>query len=587
MPPPDVGDLERAWARVDQQLEPVNREALRVTTADLLQTAETLELERLTPAALALVVRSRSSSHEDALFLLREAVKLDPESPEAWFALSAEALRTGSPVAAVGASLRGAASLPGDRRHTRAVGSSLLLSAVLAALAAFVVWGLFTLRRTIPPLWHDLTELGERLRLGSNTIAVALVLLLFPAFLAGGPVWLFLWVVALCWGYLGWRGKTVGMLGLAAVVAAPFLVELGVRGLTQPTNPVFEATDALAERRWAPRVVDDLSHLQDVLGDMPGYHRLLGDCYRQFGRLDAAAWSYREGLRIDPEDGKLALAIGTVHFLEGDFNAALEAFQRARDSGVDPVIVNYDLSLTLAHTYHFRESDEAMEAARAAGERRLRELTANRDQEPILPVFSQAEARALLQRADPVLLLNRGVLPAPMTREATIAHPLAVAGAFAVFIALLHFLIRDRFGGFASACSKCGRSFCSRCKFSDESQSYCSQCINIFLKKDTVGIDGQTAKRRQVSRHSRVRRAERRLADLVLPGLGIGSTGRPWLGLVLAAVAVPAAALGFLWLPQYIRPELLETSLWLPTSVCIVAWAAALVAAQAVRGERS
>ncbi len=129
---------------------------------------------------------------------------------------------------------------------------------------------------------------------------------------------------------------------------------------------------------------------------------------------------------------------------EGDYNAALQSFQAALETGYDPVVANYNLSLTYAQTYHFRESDEAMAAARQAGGERLAALTPARDRDIIHPVFSLAQARAMLARKDPLILLNRGLSPPPLARSRTFAHPLAIGCVLALIIAVVHLLVRQR-----------------------------------------------------------------------------------------------------------------------------------------------
>ena len=348
----------------------------------------------------------------------------------------------------------------------------------------------------------------------------------------------------------------------------------------------MQATTALAEQRYQPQVLDEIDALGDLLGGSPDYYRLQGDVYRQFGLLDGAAWAYREGLRRAPEHGPLSLSLGTVRYLEGDYNAALQAFQTARAAGADPVVVNYNLALTFAQTYRFRESDEAMAAARDLDETRLRRLSKGRDHQPILLAFSAADARAMLASVDAIGLVRRGLELPPLLQERTAAHPFTLAALVAMVFAIGHYLLRDRTTGFATTCLKCGRPFCRRCRLSQERQSYCAQCVNIFLKKDTVGIDAQLAKRKQVGRHQLAFRLERRIGDLVVPGLGLGLSGRPLLGLVLASVSLLCAAAAVLWLPVFVSPMMMFTDVRSLQAVVGLLWLAALVTAQAIPAVR-
>lgn len=582
------GDLERAWLHVTEAFQSQDQTLIHDRTDELVEVGHRLGLRRLTPYASALVIRARNESRDVQLSLLTQAVRLDPGSAEAQLALAAAEFHAGLPLAALGATVRGGIALFGDPRLANLVGPSAVLTLLPALIAALGLWALLAIRRTSARLWHDLNESGSLLRLGSNSPVFAAVVLGLPLLVAGGPVWLMLWIFALCWAYFSPMQKIAGALALLVVAATPTLMESAFNRLAHRPNAVVRATEALAERRYDPAALQELDSLSAELGNDPSFYLLQGDCYREYGLLDAAAWSYREGLRLNPGGGPLSLALGTVYYMQGDYNAALQAFDNARTAGVDPIVANYDLSLTLAQTYHFRESEAAMAEARNVDAARLRSLTTGRDQQQlIVPRFTMSQATAMLARRDPVSLLNRGILPPPLVRERTLLHPLAIGAVVALIVALGHFLVRERTGGLAAACIKCGRSFCRRCKLSRESQSYCTQCINIFLRKDMVAVDAQVAKRKQVIRYQRWLEFERRIADTLLPGAGLSVAGRPLLGISLLTVAALCAAACVWWLPAFLSPALLHVEL-LPFQVLAgMGWLAALVLAHLLPAERS
>ncbi len=578
------GDIEQAWIKLSQDLENFSADALRERTDELLQLADKSDIERLTPQALALVTASRPQAPLRAETMLVQASRLDPHSPEVWLSLADVRLGRLELTSGFASLARGLLALLEDPRHTAFLGASGLLAGVIGAGLAFAVWAALAVRRSVPRLWHDLAETGSHWRLGANGVVLGILIIALPLFAGGDPLWVALWIFALCWAYLPPWQKAVGVAGMVLLAATPTLVEVGFRGVTHPGNAILRATEALADHRYDPHLIEELDAgaLGDVFLTDPEYHRLLGDCYRQFGHLDAAAMAYREGLRLAPRHAALSEALGTVQYMEGDYNAALQSFLIARETGYDPVVANYNLYLAYAQTYHFKESEEAMAAARQANERRLTDMTRGR-QHDIVPVpVTRNQALAILGRVDPLVLLNRGLLPPPLARERTIVHPLAIGGVVALAVALAHFLIRQRAGGFAMACLKCGRTFCRRCKLSHESQSYCTQCINIFLKKDMVGIDAQVAKRHQLARRQFFLNVERRASDLVLPGLGVALGGKPVAGAVLAAIALACATLALVWLPLFVSPALMAMSFWPFEAILGAVWLSTVVVAQAI-----
>jgi len=161
-----------------------------------------------------------------------------------------------------------------------------------------------------------------------------------------------------------------------------------------------------------------------------------------------------------------------------------------------------------------------------------------------------------------------------------------VGALFSLLLAVGHFLLR-RHHGLATACAKCGRPFCRRCKLSTESQTYCTQCVNIFLKKDMVAIETQMAKRAQLGRRQTLLAWESRLVDVVVPGLGLATTGAVWPAVVLAPLAVLGAAIGAIWIPLLVAPALALSPVWLPALPGMALWAACLVTVQVLkRGRR-
>jgi tetratricopeptide (TPR) repeat protein len=574
------GDIEQAWFQLAQGLEKFKPDALKERTDELVQVAGKCDIVRMTPLALALVAHARTQAPVQAELTLTQAARLDPISPEVWFALANVRLGRANLSSGVVALGHGIYNLFADPRLETLVGASTILAGVVTLGVGFAIWGFMAIRRAVPRLWHDLTEMGAQWRLGPNGIVLGVLIIALPVFAGGDPVWVLIWLFALCWAYMPFGQRVVGAIGLLVLAAAPTLVELGFRNITHPPNAILAATEVLADHRYEPQILEQLDALTDVFGEDPDFHRLLGDLNRQFGLLDGAAIAYREGLRTAGRNPALSEALGTVQYMEGDFNAALQGFKTAQEAGYDPGIANYNLSLAYNQTYHFRESEETMAAARQVGSRRLEALTRGREHDIILPGFSRDEALRMLRRKDALLLLNRGLSAPPLLRERTVQHPLAIGCVIALILAVLHRLVRLRSGGFASSCLKCGRAFCRRCKLSHESQSYCTQCINIFLRKDMVGIEAQLAKRQQLGRRLFWLRAERRVSDLVLPGTGVGFGGRPLLGGVLVLLALLSAMLVLVWLPGFISPALMATPIWPLKWFFTGIWVASAVVAQ-------
>lgn len=572
-------EIEQAWFRLTGALDPFDPSALHDRTDELLQVASRLELTRLSPYAQALMLRARTLPPAAQEVVLREALRLDARSPEALFALASFQLKRFN-LAGAWAAARAFAAYAADGRLVNFRRGALWLLAFLVLGGLGAIWGIAATVRVFPRLWHDLMELASAWRLGANAWVFASFVAGLPLFLALDPAWLVFWLFALAWAYFSNSAKVLGGVVLAFLAAAPTWLELAARNLTHPPDPVTRAAWALAEHRYDPLALVELDGVKELFAGDPAFYRLRGDLERQFGLFEASLLSYQEGLRLRPGDPALLAAAGTVHYLQGNYGAAVQLLSEARDHGFDPVVVNFNLSLAFAHLYNFRDSDEAIAAARKVSEARLRQLTRGRDNQVIIQNVSLQEAQEILARSDPMVLLNHGLLPPPLGHERTILAPLTVAPLLALVFALLHFLLRSRLTGFALACTKCGRTFCARCKLSRETQSYCTQCVNIFLKRDMVAPELQIAKHRQLQRRRIVRQALRRIADAFVPGFGQALYGRPLLG---TALALPAALLSLaatLWVPVFVQPVALQTDLAPIRRLLAVLWLALLAFAQ-------
>ncbi|MGQ9495596.1 MAG: tetratricopeptide repeat protein [Thermoanaerobaculaceae bacterium] len=572
-------DLERAWFQLTESFEPFDANALRDRTDELRNVAQALELQRLTPYAQALVLKARALPAENRILVLKQALLLDPLCPEALFELASLQFRRLHPAGLVSAG-KALFAFFTDGRMVRFRDASLLLFLVLMVTLVGGFWAVFTVLQTIPRLWHDLMELANSWRMGVNSWVFASFVAGLPLFLALDPLWWAFYLFSLCWGYWPGTQKVLGLGLLVFLALTPLMVELGHRSFTHPGDPITRATQALQEKRYDPSALLELKSVGDLFGDDPDFYRLKGDLERQYGLYDASLLSYQEGLRLKPGDPALLLSAGIVQYLEGNFGAAVQLFTESRDRGFDPVIVQYNLSLAFAHVYNFRDSDEAMAAARNISAKRLRELTRGRDNKLIIPSFSVDDARAILGRKNPVVLLNRGLRLPPLSRRETLLPPLSLAAWTALLLAVLHFFWRQRRVGFASACSKCGRTFCSRCRLSRETQTYCSQCVNIFLRRDMVAPELQMAKQKQLARREKLLRLRRRLSDTLLPGFGLLLEGRHLLGMMLLLSSSVLMLMATFWLPGMVGPLMLHCLLWPIQAFLAVLWLVLFVMAQ-------
>jgi hypothetical protein len=112
--------------------------------------------------------------------------------------------------------------------------------------------------------------------------------------------------------------------------------------------------------------------------------------------------------------------------------------------------------------------------------------------------------------------------------------------------------IRSRWFPPARECTKCGKVY----RLDDEpgeSPVYCRQCVSVFLQRDLVPIDQQTAKLTQVRRWDRWSTLIRRLTSAVAPG-GYQLVGdQVASGFVLGLVAWISLVGVVVWVPRFLE----------------------------------
>ena len=84
-------------------------------------------------------------------------------------------------------------------------------------------------------------------------------------------------------------------------------------------------------------------------------------------------------------------------------------------------------------------------------------------------------------------------------------------------MALALWLVRRR-KGVAGACSKCGRTYCYRCKAASENAAYCAQCIHIYLRRGGVPADIKRQKMAEVQEFQERALRRRKALNTILPG---------------------------------------------------------------------
>ena len=387
---------------------------------------------------------------------------------------------------------------------------ALALTAIIFAIALFVRYG--------RSMAHDFREiLGQRTRGGKVTV-LAFALLFLPLFVWLGPMWLLFYWFVIFFSYAG-AGERVLILVLALVIAAaPIVLDLNAHWIAGVDGPIVLSAIASQEQSYYPEA---LRRLQDVVNVSPNnatVQLLLGNLLLQEGNDPEAAAHYNQSLQIRDSAGA-HVNLGNLHFLDNDFGAAINEYQRAEQLDPHLAIAFYNHSIASGETYKFDEQAQRLDQAKRIDRNMIEHIMSNPPAQKVVmyrPPISEAwdvSSRIAKTGAARALFGNYSFFDPRISAR----NPITIGGALALILAPLIFVKRRRHG-FAGPCIKCGRTFCPRCKSARESTTYCTQCIHIYLKRDGVSVATKRSKLDEVGQHQSGMLRRNKLVATLLPG---------------------------------------------------------------------
>ena len=488
-------------------------------------------LKRLTDLSLAATLLARrelsQGNAEKARWALDAAVRLDPDLPEPRWVRLGLSLRS-DPLAVprelFGAVRAAAFDLEGRRVLLVRVALLAVLTLAAVGLALVVLLVASEARR----LFHDLRELAGRWVPRTVEPVVAAAILLLPLLLALDLGWLLLWLFVLSLGYAERGVKWAAVVGLLPLVVVGPALDRAAGALAISASPVLRGAEALQEKRYDQRVLDDLEAVKSLFPEDADLRFLLGCLYQQLGQNDKAVAEYTVAAQVSKAEVRALINRGDIRFVDGDFGAAQEDFQEALQRDPRDVRARYNLSLVYGETFRTVEAQEKLTEARALDNALVTKFL---DSPTLVKVVSlgytpeEAREKVRVLKQDPRSRRVLGHFHVGQALSAWIV-PLALAVPFALGAAFLLDAARQKGRGYALACQKCGRTFCRLCKPSGESPLLCSQCVHVYLKKDGVSIETKLQKVEEVKRRQGFEGRLRRVLNVLLPGGELFLEGR-------------------------------------------------------------
>ena len=378
--------LEEQWLQWVVQKNPQQAGA---AVNDLMETARQLGMVRLpdlSAGAMAQAVQAaRQQDFARAHWSLDAAERLDPGRPETAFAAATVDRLQGDWAGAAKAWL---SAYPRLFAHPLERYLWLQNLVVWVLVLLLVSGGLFVAVQMLArdhALFGDLAALFARRLPRPAALTLAALALLWPLVLPFGPLWLVLYWSLLLWGYGSASERAVLVVLWLLLGASPLVIDLQRRYVAVELSPPAQAMQSFEEQRLYGSLFSDLGVLRSVLPESVAVKHLLADVHRSLNQWELARALYRQVLEKEPDNTAALINLGVYAFVKGDFNGAIQSFQKA--ASIDPrsAAAQYDLSQAYSSSYMFDEQKAAFARAQEIDAARVGVWMSNQAQR-VVPV---------------------------------------------------------------------------------------------------------------------------------------------------------------------------------------------------------
>ncbi len=546
----EANPLFDAWGEVQNSLATDQEENLEVGLQRLLMAKKELGLKRVTPFAEALTAASLDRPGPVGSLLLESAKRLDPLLPAPRFMMGRRAWGSGNRVKALGEFANGGVNMMRLPSVRRAVISScipwILMTLGLSVVAAIVIQVVVFFRL----ISVDAYILGLRLFSRINALIFASVVVTLPLFAGLGPVWVLLYLFALVWIYMAVPQRIAAGVSLCVIVVTVPLLGFWHQTCLVPTQLQERIVEVLSKRKADFVTLREFIELEPEFEGSAAYHVVAGELLRLHGDRELGRLEFEKATLVSPNSVLPRLFLGAYALEDRDPWRALELLSDVVEMDPRGALGHYNLAIALDLTRRFDEGDAERRRARELAKGPLENLGLPGQEDRVLfPRLGSGIVESLAGHASAgaQFALDNRVHGRGLLNGVTVP-PLSLAGFFGLVVGGGMLAARRRWYGPAQECGKCGKVFRP-----EDKSVYCEQCVSVFLKRNAVSIEQQTAKVAQVRRWELISGLVARGIGVAVPGgrqivggrvvLGILQTFIVWLPL-LGAVA---------WVPLFLR----------------------------------
>lgn len=439
--------------------------------------------------------------------------------------------------------------------HSLSLINNLLIIFFISALIILMIFTLFLFYRNFSKIKHDLMELFEKKYNSISSIILSLSIILLPVIIGLSWFWIICYFCTVVFGYSKNSEKFILILLIILQTIAFPVIYYNLNTLYESFSPIIQSTYALQNKELSYKYVPEIEIISAFVED-PDLIFLLGNLYEASGDTLNSMAAYKKAIAKSPAHGLSYVGLGNQYFWQANYGAAITEYLNAQKFLPFFPPLYFNLSKSYNQNYQYNMGTEALNAGMAINSRQILKFISSKPSREIIPVYYKPEDAYKLVHS----INKRGLLKGKGIRghentfdfKNSIFLPYTISFLLCLILTPIFHLYRRKNWEYAGICTKCGRSFCKKCKSASESQIYCTQCIHIYIKKDGVSIDTKVKKVNEVKRFLRQEHYLKKIFNLLIPGFAFLMEDKKFKGFI--TILIFSLILIYLLLPLPFYP---------------------------------
>lgn len=259
----------------------------------------------------------------------------------------------------------------------------------------------------------------------------------------------------------------------------------------------------------------------DPLSDT--YTFVLANRYLLYGGYLKAENLYKAILERNSNDPYVLNNLGCLYYYENRVAEAIAEWSRAIEIKSNMAVAYLNRSLGKNQQFDFDGAKEDQEKSRSLDPVLYQRFSESLSGENIpIPYYPSLETtrNVAYEQFTHFNKSLQGPLKPTKSKTGAFFRPAFTIGTIVLFLISLFFVITKKREKFARVCLKCGRPFCNQCKTSLEFESFCGQCVHLYIKQDGVSPQARMQKNYEVESYFKRGKIVRAVLSILAPGSG-------------------------------------------------------------------